>query len=327
MISHRSRRMKMRYIFSIVAVCFVFFSVSILSLSANSSLSVAVSGTQSGVAAAVKGYVKDARTGEVIPEAKILIVYSKSESVRYTLKTDKKGYYYKSGLTPGYYRFRVEKEGFLPTEKTVRAMLADTVQNDIELQVVEANPVAEAAKSAQKAMKFFNEAKWNEAVVEFSEGISEDPENPTLYFYRGMSQENNGNVEEALADYEKAMELKPEFILPYSRSGKIYARQQNHEKARELYQKAVELGDKDITTLYNYGVVLLNLGQSSEAKTVFERLLEVDENYPDAYYHLGIITIGEGDAEKAKEQLQRFLELDPENPNAPIAQKILESLG
>jgi tetratricopeptide (TPR) repeat protein len=123
------------------------------------------------------------------------------------------------------------------------------------------------------------------------------------------------------------VELKPEFILPYSRSGKIYARQQNHEKARGLYKKAVELGDKDITTLYNYGVVLLNLGQSPEAKTIFEKLLEVDENYPDSYNHLGIITIGQGDAEKAKELLKKFLELDPENPNAPVAQKILESLG
>jgi Tfp pilus assembly protein PilF len=283
--------------------------------------------SQSGVAAAVKGYVRDANTGEVIPKAKILIVYSKSENVRYSLDTDKEGYYYKSGLTPGYYRFRIEKEGYLPSEQTVRARLADTVQQDFELSVVEVNPVAEAAKSAQRGMKFFNEAQWDEAVAEFSEGIAEDPENPTLYFYRGLSHENNGNAEQALADYEKAMELKPEFILPYSRSGKIYARQQNHEKARDLYQRAVELGDKDITTLFNYGVVLINLGQGSEAKTIFEKLLQVDENYPDAYYHLGIITIGQGDAEKAKELLKRFLELDPENPNAPVAQKILESLG
>lgn len=302
------------------------FSGSLFLVSSNIPIFGAVSFTQSGGAAAVKGYVKDARTGETIPGAKIVIVYSKSESVRYTLETDKKGYYYKSGLTPGYYRFRVEKEGFLPTEKTIHARLADTVQNDIELQVVEVNPVAEAAKSAQKAMKFFNDAKWAEAVAEFSEGISEDPDNPMLYFYRGLSQENSGNVDEALSDYEKAVELKPEFILPYSRSGKIYARQQNYEKAKELYQKAVALGDKDITTLYNYGVVLLNLGLSSEAKTVFEKLLDVDENYADAYYHMGIITIGQGDAEKAKEFLQRFLELDPENPNAPVARKILESL-
>lgn len=319
--------MKTRYIFSRSAVGFVFLSVLFLSMRANSPLSGGASGIQTGVAAAVKGYVKDARTGEVIPKAKIVIVYSKSGSVRYTLETDKKGYYYKSGLTPGYYRFRVEKEGYLPAEKTVRARLADTVHNDMELQVVEVNPVAEAAKTGQKAMKLFNEANWDEAVEEFSAGIAEDPSNPTLYFFRGLSHENNGNVEGALEDYQKAMKLKPDFILPYSRSGKIYARRRNHEKAEELYQKAVELGDQDITTLYNYAVVLMNLGQSQEAKTIFEKLLEVDDSYSDAYYHMGIIAIGQGETEKAKELLQKFLELDPENPNASVAQKILDSLG
>lgn len=319
--------MKIRFILSFLLICFVFFSLSIFVNSAYNPIFCSVSGAQSGVTAAVKGYVKDARTGEVIPKAKIVMVYSKSESVRYTLETDKKGYYYKSGLTPGYYRFTIEKEGFLPTQTTVRARLADTVQHDFELQVLEVDTVAEAAKAGQKGMKLFNEAKWDEAVEEFSEGISENPENPTLYFFRGLSQENNGQVEEALADYQKSVELKPDFILPYSRSGKIYARQQNHEKAKELYQKAVELGVQDITTLYNYGVVLINLGQSPEAKTIFEKLLAVDEGYPDAYYHLGIITLGQGDVEKAKELLKKFLELDPENPNAPVAIKILESLG
>jgi len=319
--------MKIRYVVSFFVICFLFVSLSTLLVNAYEMSLSFIASTQSGVAAAVKGYVKDARTGEIIPKAKIVMVYSKSESVRYTLETDKKGYYYKSGLTPGYYRFTIEKEGFLPTEITVRARLADTVQQDFELQVLEIDTVAEAAKAGQKGMKLFNEAKWDEAVEEFSKGISEDASNPTLYFFRGLSEENNGQVKDALADYQKAIEIKPDFILPYSRSGKIYARQQNHEKARELYQKAVELGDQDITTLYNYGVVLINLGQSPEAKSIFEKLLAADEGYPDAYYHLGIINIGQGDAEKAKELLKKFLELDPENPNAPVAQKILESLG
>ncbi len=319
--------MKKRDTFIFMVLLIFIINAAVFSYSFKHPSSRAYSGTQSGVTGAIKGYVKNARTGEVIAKAKIIMVFAKSDSVRYALETDKKGYYYKSGLTPGYYRFTIDKEGFLPTETTVRARLADTVQHDFELQVLEVAPVAVAVKAGQKGMKLFNEAKWDEAVEEFSKGISEDSSSPTLYFFRGLSQENNGKVEEALDDYQKAVEIKPAFILPYSRSGKIYARQQNYEKAREFYQKAVELGDQDITTLYNYGVVLINLGQSPEAKTIFEKLLAVDEGYPDAYYHLGIINIGQGDAEKAKELLKKFLELDPENPNAPIAQKILESLG
>ncbi len=282
-------------------------------------------GAQSGTTGAAKGFVKEAKTGEAIAKAKIILVDSKNESLKYELQTDKKGYYYKGGLRPGYYNFNIEKENFLPTAKTVRLRLGDTVQTDFELQILESQ-IPEAMKKADKAMKLFREEKWGDAVKEFSEGIADDQTNPMLFYYRGIAQENNGNTEEAMSDYQKTIELKPEYTMPYSRAAKLLARQKNFEKASEFYQKSVELGDQDITTLYNYGVVLINLGKSLEAKVVLENLLLLDEAYADAYYHLGIISIGQGDSERAKELLQKFLELDPENTNAPIALKIIESL-
>jgi len=282
-------------------------------------------GAQSGSTGAVKGFVKRVKTGEAIAKAKIILVDSKNESLKYELQTDKKGYYYKGGLRPGFYYFTIEKEDFLPTARTVRVRLGDTIQADFELQILEIQ-VPEAIKKTDKAMKLFREGKWEDAVKEFSEGITDDQTNPMLFYYRGIAQENNGKAEEALSDYQKTIELKPDFVLPYSRVGKIYARQKNYEKAGEFYQKSVELGDQDITTLYNYGVVLLNLGKSPEAKVVFESLLLLDEDYADAYYHLGIIHVGLGDTPKAKEFLERFLVLDPESQYASIAAEILKSL-
>ncbi len=284
-----------------------------------------LTGAQSGTTGAVKGFVKDAATGEAIAKAKIILVDSKNISLKYELQTDKKGYYYKGGLRPGYYNFTVEKDDFLPTAKTVRVRLSDTVQTDFELQTLESQ-VPEAVKKADKAMKLFREEKWDDAVKEFSEGIADDQTNPLLYYYRGIAQENNGKAEEAMLDYIKTIELKPDFVLPYSRAAKLFARQKDYEKASEFYQKSVELGDQDITTLYNYGVVLINLGKSPEAKVVLENLLSLDEDYADAYYHLGIIHVGLGDNPKAKEYLERFLVLDPDSQFAAIAAEILKSL-
>jgi len=280
---------------------------------------------QSGSTGAVKGYVKDAGTGDALNKAKIVIADQRSSSLKYELKTDKKGYYYKGGLRPGYYRFAVEKEGYLPAARTVRVRLSDTVQADFELAVLEVQ-VPETLKKVDKAMELFREEKWEEAVQEFSEGIAEDQSNPMLFFYRGIARENLGNPQEALSDYLKTIELKPDFTLPYSRAGKIYARQKEYEKAGEFYKKSVELGDRDITTLYNYGVVLMNTGKNTEAQGVFENLLSLDEDYADAYYHLGIIHVGSGDTAQAKALLERFLVLDPESRYASIAREILKSL-
>lgn len=311
----------------ILVISVVFFSFSVFSEGGVHPQPGNPAPGQSGTTGAIKGYVKDAKTSAAIDKVSVTLVYMKNESIKYNLQTDKKGYYYMGGLTPGHYKSSFEKDGFLPASQTWRVPLADTVQADVDLQALETARAADTPETARIAMAFFKDAKWEEAVKIFSEGISGDPANPSLYFYRGLSQENRGQMEEALADYQKAIELKPDFVLPYSRSAKIYARQQNHEKANEFYQKAVELGDQDITTLYNHAVVLMNLGKNAEAKVALESLLERDRDYADAYYHLGILSIGLGEMEKAKEFLQRFLQLDPENPNALLAKQILESLG
>lgn len=282
---------------------------------------------QSGVTGAIRGYVKDAETAAPVEKVKITLTSVNSEAVKFEIQTDKKGYYYIGGLTPGYYRFSYEKDGFLPAAQTWRARLAETVQADVALQTLEGSRLAGASKATQAAMASFKEAHWEEAVSGFSEGIASDPTNALLYFYRGLAREKQGRAEEAQADYLKAIELKPDFVLPYSSSAKIYAKQQDHEKASGLYEKAIVLGDRDITTFYNYAVVLMNLGKNPEARAALERLLALDPDYADAYYHLGILSIGQGETEKAKESLRRFLQLDPESTKAPLAKQILESLG
>lgn len=290
-----------------------------------SSTNVLSAGAQSGSTGAIKGFVKNAETGDAINKVKLILVDTKSESLRHELQTDNKGYYYKGGLRPGYYNLTVEKDNYLPTAETIRVRLSDTIQVDFELQTLESQ-IPEVIKRAETAMKYFREEQWENAVTEFSQVITEVQTNPMLFYYRGMAQEKAGNIEDAISDYQKTIELKPDFILPYSRTGKLFARQKNYEIASEFYQKSVELGDQDITTLYNYGVVLINLGQSPKAKVVLENLIKLDDEYADAYYHLGVIHLGLGETSKAKEFLERFLVLGPDSQFASIATEILKNL-
>jgi len=281
------------------------------------------SGTTTGTA---EGYIKDVQTEEWVSKAKITLVYAKSETMKYELYSDKKGHFYKGGLTPGIYKITVEKDGYLPVSASIRVRLGDAAKVEIGLNSFE-SLIPQSAKSSSQGSNLLNEGKYEEAIEKFSEAISEDQSNPIFYYYRGVSLEKSGNIDKALEDYQKAVELKPGFILPISWTGRIYAKKRDFEKAIGFYKKAIELGDQDATTFYNYGVCLLNLANNAEAKDVFERLLSLDESYSDAYYQLGIIYIGFGDAAKAKEFLQKFIDMDPENKNASIAKEILKSLN
>lgn len=285
---------------------------------------------QSGTTGAVKGVVKSAENGELIENAKIILVYSKNKTVRYELQTDKNGSYYRGGLRPGHYNFTIKKEDFLTIQKMVSVRLGETIKEDFVLQSAESQ-VPSSIQSARKALKFFQDGKWEDAVKEFSNGIEKSKSNENksthiLYYYRGAAQENLDNLKEALSDYQKAIKLNPDFAPPYSKAGKIFSRRNDYEKAREFYKKAVELNDQDVTTLYNYAVVLINIREQSEAITILEKLISLDKDYADAYYRLGMLYISQGKTERAKEHLQKFIDLDPENKNVPIAKKVLESM-
>jgi len=275
---------------------------------------------------AAEGYVYDAQTEEPISKAKITLVFAISERIKFNLSSDKKGHFYKGGLTPGFYKINVEKDGYLPMSGSIRVRLGKTEKVEIRLETFE-SLAPKSIKFSDQGSKLLNEGRYEEAIEKFTKAISEDPSNPIFYYHRGASFEKNGNVEKALEDYQKSIELKSEFILPISRTAKIYARQKDFEKAIDFYKKAIELGDQDATTYYNYGACLENLGNKKEAKDIFERLLALDENYSDAYYQLGIVYIGLGEVEKAKEFLQKFIDMDPESQNASIAKEILKSLN
>lgn len=282
--------------------------------------------SHASVTGAAEGFIKDAQTGEPISDVKITLVYTKSASVKFNLSSDKKGHFYKGGLTPGMYEITAEKEGYVPVKSSLRIRMADTSQLEVKLNSFE-GAAPKSSKLSRQGINLFNAGRYEEAIEILTQAISEDPSNPIFYNYRGTSFEKGGNLDKALEDYQKSAELKPDFILPTVKMGTIYAKKKDFEKAIEFYKKAIQLGDQDVTTYFNYGVCLMNLGNNEEAKVIFEKLISLDENYSDAYYQLGIIHIGLGDAVTAKEYLQSFIEMDSENQNANIAREIIKSLG
>lgn len=272
---------------------------------------------------AAEGYIKDAKTGEAIEKAKIILISAKSESQKHELYSDKKGHFYKAGLVPGFYTITIEKEGYYPIADSIRVRLGETYKVEIKLEAFSGR----FSKSSTQGTDLLDAGKYEEAIGKFDEAIADSQADPLLYYYRALAFEKSGNTEKALEDYQKSIEMKPDFILPLSRLGIIYAKRLNFEKAIEFYQKAVDAGNKDATVFYNFGVCLLNLGKTEEARDVLEKLLSLDANYSDACYQLGILYLRLGETEKAKEFLQKFIEMEPDNKNASIAKEILKSLG
>jgi tetratricopeptide (TPR) repeat protein len=171
----------------------------------------------------VAGFVKDEQTGEPILKAKITFVYAKSSSVKHVSHSDKKGRFYRGGLIPGFYQIIVEKENYMPTQSTIRVSLGDAAEIEVKLKPFKGLlPLTE--KISSQAISLLNDGKYEEAIEKFTGAITEEPENPIFYYYRGAAFEKTGDLDKAMEDYQKSFELKPDFILPTANIGKIYAK-------------------------------------------------------------------------------------------------------
>jgi tetratricopeptide (TPR) repeat protein len=281
------------------------------------------------ITGAVDGVVKDAATGQLLEGVKIAMVYTKSESMTYSLVSDKKGHFYKSGLVPGAYNLTFEKEGYVPQSGSVRSIPGQATPMDVRMEPGggTARNLASVGKLVSDGTGLITAGKFEEAVAVFSDAIAKVPAEAVLHYYRGYALERSGKPDQALEDYGKAIELKPDFILPLTRSGILLAKKRDFDKASEFYRRAVDLKVQDPETFYNYGVCLVSTGKKEEAREAFEKLLVLDPYYSDGYYQLGLILLGSGDSAKARTLFQKFVEIDPENPNAALAKEILKSLN
>ncbi len=277
------------------------------------------------VLGALKGTVTDKTSKAPLEDVKVTITSEQAQAIQYELKTDKKGYFYKGGLQPGFYQIRFDRSGYLPAADTRQITIGETQNLAIEMET--ARPTAGPAEALiNKGLEQLKAAQYSEAVETFSKVLQTDAANFVFLYYRGFAYEKSKEWAKALADYQKASELKPDFLLALAAMGNIYAKQKEFAKAIEYYQKALQAGTPDIISLYNYGVSLVNSGNSADACAIFERLISLNANYADAYYELGIIYLGQNNTARAKELLQKFLQLDPSNKNAEIAKQILDTL-
>lgn len=275
----------------------------------------------------LKGYIKEKGTAKPLAKVKINLVSLRNTSVRFELESDKKGYFYKTGLRNGMYRISFDKEGYTPCQHTLRIKVAEHREMDFQLEPTAVSTSATSFGLVNAAKKLLSNGKYDEAIEKVSQAIEKEPEFFILYYNRALAYEKKGDKDKALLDYQKTLELKPDFLLALSTVGNILATKSDFPGAVKYYKKAVDLGLTDVLALYNYGACLINLGDNDQAKAVFEKLLELDPNYADAYYQMGIIYLGMSDNTKAKEFLNKFIELDPENSKAAVAKEILNTLN
>jgi tetratricopeptide (TPR) repeat protein len=180
--------------------------------------------------------------------------------------------------------------------------------------------------------------KFDEAIVEFEQGMLLDPKDYELHHGLGQVYALQRNFDAALAEYERALALMPSAENEYlklsrragarrdvvlERIGILYGERGDHARAIEYYKKALAENPYFADAHFNLAVGLGNLGKREEALKHYEEAVRLEPSHIRARVNLAILYAEKGRKREARELLQGVLKDDPGNQ---IAKEVLRKL-
>ena len=168
-------------------------------------------------------------------------------------------------------------------------------------------------KLVEKALKDYNDGRFNEAINAFSTVLENGQDNAEIYNNIGLCYANLGDNEKAEKNYLKAQELNPKLPQVYINLADIYYKEKDMASGEELMLQGIyELPDNLVLRHY-LARFYMEDAKLDLAIDELEHILEKQpENY-DVYYDLGRVHFELGNWACAIENFENVLEYKSEN--------------
>lgn len=174
--------------------------------------------------------------------------------------------------------FDADRSTCLRTEK-----MASEARIAVCTKVIESGQLAPmdlAAAHFRRASAWFEKGDKAQAVVDYSESLRLDPQQPGALNNRGVALEDDAR---AIADFTEALALDPDYILAYRNRGRRLDSLGEHVRAIEDYTRIVDLDPRDADAYRRRGHGEFNLRQYDLAALDFREVLGIK---PDHTYAL-----------------------------------------
>ena len=179
---------------------------------------------------------------------------------------------------------------------------------------------------------FFNDGKYEEALVELDRTLELDPGNQEALRMKYFSFASLGRLDDSIETGKAWIAVNP----TAGRQVQFQAQQLFDPDAfgnAKLYdQSLIAWDDNHPRAHFRLGVAYRRSADSGPAREHLTRYLESApddedvENLARAHYELGILAVNSSDAAAAREHLSKSLELDPEGEFADVARAALDQL-
>jgi superkiller protein 3 len=162
-------------------------------------------------------------------------------------------------------------------------------------------------------LTYFFQNKYNEALIEFDNGLKITTEYGDLHNNRGLVFLALGKNDDALNEFKKALNT-PAYQAPetaYFNIGRIYFTREQWVEAAFNFEKTIDIlktrkNQPHPEALCYYGISLLKQGKFFEAIAPLSEAIKANPKYLLAQYNVGIAYFKTGDKDRA---LKHFMEV------------------
>ena len=166
----------------------------------------------------------------------------------------------------------------------------------------------------KKALDFYKEGKYNEAIDSFSSVLETEGDNAEIYNNIGLCYANLGDDEKAEKNYLKSQEINPKLPQVYINLADIYYKQKDMGSGIELMSQGIYEIPDNLVFRHYLARFYMEDAKLDLAIDELEKILEKQpENY-DVYYDLARVHFELGNYALAIENFENVLEYKSENP-------------
>ncbi len=231
------------------------------------------------------------------------------------------------------YKFRFDKEGYLPVETDKKIPINSTEKLDIEMlnqdQAIEKGLVKSVVDPFTSA---FNEAvdKYKAgdlegAAAKAEEAIKLGPDKPVGFDLAAKVAHQRKDFDKTIEYGEKALALEPDNPSLYALLVDAYRTKGNNAKAKEYEKKFAEANPENPEILYNQAVEFLNKGDNKSAEPFLRKAVAAKPDFADAHFQLGMACMTLNKIPDMKKHLNEYLKLSPKGKDAAAAKEMLDA--
>ncbi|KAL4490962.1 hypothetical protein ABPG72_008698 [Tetrahymena utriculariae] len=145
----------------------------------------------------------------------------------------------------------------------------------------------------------------------FTQGLSYDYSNTSLWFNIALSLSKLGKYKESIINYREHLKIVEDPSIYYN-IGVNQKRLENTQEAAESYKKAISLDANYYKAYNNLGCCLHDLGQLDEALEIFDQGIKINDNYCNVYDSKASVLFEKNEINEAFQLYQKAIDIDPD---------------